>query len=108
MSSFWIRHRTAPLFNSLQDSLPCSGRSLGRCFLLSLVTPQKHTKTLNTIKNFALLLFLEPVLLQSRQGSQARIHAVSLAAALFVVQIRAACRAQSAAIAAANCLHRHR
>ena len=52
------------------------------------------------------LLFLEPVLLQSRKGSQARIGRMRLATALFVVQIGPATGAQSAAIALAYYFHR--
>src|SRR5215475_3432360 len=52
------------------------------------------------------LLFFQPVLLQARQWRESRVCRMSLAAALFVVQICAAIGAKSAAIAAANYLHR--
>src|SRR5215469_108779 len=52
------------------------------------------------------LLFLEPVLLQPGEGSQPRVRGMGLAAALFVIEIRAAGGTQSAAIALANHLHR--
>src|SRR5262249_23003775 len=83
MSSLWIWHRTAPLFNSLE--IFAFAVSLDRCF-----TPQKHTKPQNSTKNSALLLFLEPVLLQSRQGSETRIHTMGFAAAFLMIQVRAA------------------
>ncbi len=52
------------------------------------------------------LLFLEPVLLQPREGSQARIGRVRLTAALFMVQVGPATGAQSPAIALADYFHR--
>ena len=52
------------------------------------------------------LLFLEPVLLQPREGSQSRIGGVRLTTALFVIQVRPATRAQPAAIALAYDFHR--
>ena len=36
------------------------------------------------------LLFLEPVLLQPREGSQTRVRGVRLTAALFMIEVRAA------------------
>ena len=53
-------------------------------------------------------MFLKPVLLQPRQGSQAGVRCMRFATALFVIQIRSAGRAKSAAITSTNCLHRHR
>src|SRR5215471_16616451 len=67
----------------------------------------KAHKTAQIITNRKLLLFLEPVLLDPRQGSQARVNAVSLATTLFVVQIRSASGTKTPAIAAANRLHWH-
>ena len=52
------------------------------------------------------LLFLEPVLLQPREGSQTRVRGVPFAAALFVIQTRATRGAQAAAIALADNFHR--
>src|ERR1700722_10938556 len=52
------------------------------------------------------LLFLEPVLLQPREGGQTRVHGVPFAAALFVIETRAARGAQTAAIALADNFHR--
>ena len=52
------------------------------------------------------LLFLEPVLLQPREGSQTRVRGVPFAAALFVIQTCAARGAQTAAVALADYFHR--
>ena len=52
------------------------------------------------------LLFLEPVLLQPREGSQTRVRGMRFAAALFVIEIRATGGAQTAAIALADYFHR--
>jgi hypothetical protein len=52
------------------------------------------------------LLFLEPVLLQPREGGQTRVRGAPFAAALFVIKIRATRGAQTAAIALADYFHR--
>ena len=52
------------------------------------------------------LLFLEPVLLQPREGRQTWVRGVSFAAALFVIETRATRGAQTAAIALADYFHR--
>src|SRR5579864_5947101 len=52
-----------------------------------------------------MLLLLEPLLLQTSQRSQTRVHGAGLAMAWFAVHIGAAMRAQSPAITAADDLH---
>src|SRR2546423_12058045 len=54
------------------------------------------------------LLFCQPVLLEARERSQTGIRRVGLTAALFVVQVCAATRAKTPAVASANDLHRQR
>src|SRR5450631_645918 len=80
MPSFRVRHSNTPRFRPLGPD--CRGFRPGN------------------------LLFFQPVLLQAREGSQSRVCGVRLTAALFVIQIRAAIRAQSPAVAAADDLHR--
>src|SRR5262249_15399804 len=107
MSSFWIRHRTTPLFAIPSVCIPAGGLKNG---LLPLLLP--HITRTHKPAQFAAksdrLLFLEPVLFQPRQGSQARIGAMSFASALFVIQVRSARRTQPAAVTPADCLHWHR
>src|SRR5437763_15763222 len=76
MSPFWVRHDTTP-----------RSRRLGG--LYRAFGPEK-------------LLFFQPVLLETRERGQAGIRGVGLAAALLVVQVGAAIRAQPPAIALAN------
>jgi hypothetical protein len=52
------------------------------------------------------LLFLEPALLQLREGSEAWIGRVGFATALFMIQVCAAAWAQPPAIALAYDFHR--
>ena len=54
------------------------------------------------------LLFFQPVLFEARQRSQSWVRRVSLTAALFMVQVRAAIGAQTAAVALADDLQRQR
>src|SRR5438270_5667417 len=92
MASFWIRHRTTPLFSiptppfrisrperkdPVFSCTPFSG-VLGREARISaqnsfqfkpLKNTHKHTRVNRNAKS---LLFLKPVLLQPRQGSQSR------------------------------------
>jgi len=81
--------------------------SLPLCFLASLF---KRTHTLPGVPADSLcaLLFLEPVLLQTREGCQTRVRRAPLTPALFVVQVGPATRAQPAAIALADYFHRQR
>src|SRR5467141_3570133 len=81
MPSFWVRHST---------SLPPQWADY-----TGLVSPGK-------------LLFFQPVLLEARERGQSRVRRVGLTAALFVVQVRAAARAQPPAVAPANHLERQR
>src|SRR5277367_698444 len=81
--SFWVRHGSTP-----------HSRSLGAAFFCGRGRPN--------------LLFLQPVLLQSRERSHSRVCCVGLTAAFFVIQIRAAIGAQSPAIALADDLHGQR
>src|SRR5205085_12592197 len=76
MPPFWVRHDTTP-----------RSRRLGG--LYRAFGPEK-------------LLFFQPVLLETRERGQAGIRGVGLAAALLVVQVGAAIRAQPPAIALAN------
>ena len=90
MSSFWIWHNTTPCFapRSWLHTTPGRSRSDSMGF-----PPQN-------------LLFLEPVLLQSREGSQSRIRRVRLTPALFMIQVGPATRAQPPAVALAYYFHR--
>src|SRR2546428_10362831 len=77
MPSFWVRHSNTPRCR-------LSGR-----IIAGLVALWK-------------LLFLEPVLLEARERGHSRVRRVGLTAALFVVQVRAAIRAQPPAVALAD------
>src|SRR5947208_15219649 len=79
MSPFWVRHDTTP-----------RSRRLGG--LYRAFGPEK-------------LLFFQPVLLETRERGQAGIRGVGLAAALLVVQVGAAIRAQPPAIPLATGLY---
>src|SRR5467141_4428745 len=81
MPSFWVRHST---------SLPPQWADY-----TGLVSPGK-------------LLFLQPVLFEARERGHSRVRRVGLTAALFVVQVRAATRAQPPAVALANYFQRQR
>src|SRR5205807_4312021 len=83
MPSFWVRHSNTPRSR-------LSGRIISG--LLALEN----------------LLFLEPVLLEARERGHSRVRRVGLTAALFVVQVRTAIRAQSPAITLADHLQRQR
>jgi hypothetical protein len=77
MPALWVRHSNTPRF-----------RRIGR-IISGLQAPGK-------------LLFLEPVLLEARERGHSRVRRVGLTAALFMVQIRAASRAQPPAVALAD------
>src|SRR5467141_4878817 len=77
MPSFWVRHSNTP-----------------RCRLSGRI--------ISGLSALWKLLFLEPVLLEARERGHSRVRRVGLTAALFVVQVRAAIRAQPPAVALAN------
>lgn len=93
MSSFWIRHCSTPRLRPIRGYTRRRSE-LGR--ILWALRPEIY------------LLFLEPVLLQPCEGSHTRVRSVSLAPALFMVQIGTARGAQSPAIALADHFHRQR
>src|SRR5712671_7302422 len=83
MPSFWVRHSNTP-----------------RCRLSGRI--------ISGLSALWKLLFLEPVLLEARERGHSRVRRVGLTAALFMVQVRAAIRAQSPAVALAYHLQRQR
>jgi hypothetical protein len=91
MSTFWIRHYITP------------GSRLIRGYTLR---QSERGRILWAFGPEIYLLFLEPVLLQPREGSQTRVRGVPFAAALLVIEIRATRGAQTAAIALADYFHR--
>src|SRR5208282_2471356 len=83
MTSLWIRH-----------DAPLAGRDFTR--------PEVQNPSV------AYLLLFEPVLLEAGQRCEAGIGRVLLATAFLVVEVGAAVRAKSAAIASADHLHGER
>src|SRR5437879_1807414 len=54
------------------------------------------------------LLIFESVMLEARKGCHSPVGSMRLASALFAIEVGATVRAQAAAIAPADHLHRHR
>jgi hypothetical protein len=113
MSPFWIWHFLPPFSVPLFPLLPLRHllqyRSLryfvasfpGTSLLLTNTHISWRYRRISTVP----LLFLEPVLLNPREGSEPRITGAPFAAALFVIQVGSARRAQPPAIALADHFH---